>query len=106
MAVTRCGGAVPRPTNPTLKVQDFERICKSEVLVSEEEMEFLNGVMRGRARQPQWREAAARQRQQHVRQYLPTTVDYDPDLLWLPTPLPEAVAIDTPARRRQLKRLR
>jgi hypothetical protein len=109
-ALVQCGGPVPRPPQKTIKHQDSVRLDGASTVWTHvvEEMEWLNGVQMGRPawggrpRQPQWREAAALQRSRCVREYSRPTIEYDPDVIWVPTPVSAAATAVIEAERREL----
>ena len=96
-ALTQCGGPVPR--GPCRALRNDIGIELEECL-TDDDREFTVGV--GITRVRHWREAAARQRRLHVRQYLPTRDDYDPSRRWAPAVVQvEAGEAGVSARRRQ-----
>ena len=59
--------------------------------------EFRSALIRAR----QWREAASLQRGLHIRQYLPTNIEYYPDTKWAPEKVPVAEAEAVGLKRQQ-----
>jgi hypothetical protein len=91
-ALAQCGGPVPRvPCAAFCKDIGFEL----HECVTDDDREFAMGL--GLTRVRHWREAAALQRRLQVSEYPPTSIDYDPDLMWAP---PRLSAVDAEAAAR------
>ena len=98
-AVAQRGGPAPRVRLPRVVVE-FDLYLEEDEMTADDR-EFRSDAFR---RVRKWREAAALQRRLHVRQYVPTNADYDPESKWEPAHVPVAVVEAVARRERGLKR--
>ena len=94
-AVAQRGGPVPR-----LSVVVESDLYLEQGDMTADDNEFRSALIRAR----QWREAASLQRGLHIRQYLPTNIEYDPDTKWEPEKVSVAEAEAVAWRGRELKK--
>jgi hypothetical protein len=96
IAVAQRGGPLPRL--PSV-VHELDLYFEEDDMTADDH-EFRSALIRAR----QWREAASLQRGLHIRQYLPTNIEYDPDMKWEPEKVPAAEAEAVARCEKTLKR--